>query len=255
MAKILRIENLQYKEILKNVNLELEEKTFNILIGKNSSGKTTLVNCINQSLKYSGDILLNNQIIKESPREIGYFIDEQYFFENIIIEELLLFLKNLNYTEEESKKKIYTLSRKFNFENLLYEKYEKLNTSERTLVSFLFSVIHEPKILIIDNDLETLDENYKIKIFNYIKSQKKLTILFITTNSNYFYLANEIFFLNNGKISSKTDFDNIHEKEKLLLKSGSNLPFEIELSNKLISYELLDKVYLDMEEMVDSIWK
>lgn len=255
MAKILRIENLQYKEILKDINLELEEKTFNLLIGKNSSGKTTLVNCINQSLKYSGNILFNNQVIVEPSKQIGYFNDEQYFFENIIIEELLSFLKNLNYTEEEAKKRIYTLSRKLNFENILYKEYNELNINERTLVSFLFSVIHEPKILIIDNDLETLDENYKTKIFNYIKSQKKLTTLFITTNSNYFYLANEIFFLNNGKISLKTDFDNIHEKEKLLLKSGSNLPFEIELSNKLISYELLESLQLDIKKMVDLIWK
>lgn len=255
MAKILRIENLQYKEILKDVNLELEEKTFNILIGKNSSGKTTLVNCINQSLNYSGNILFNNQVIKEQPKQIGYFTDNDHLFETIIIEELLSFLRNLNYIEEAAKKRIYTLSHKLGFVNLLYKEYNQLSVSERTLVSFLFSVIHEPKVLIIDNDLETLDEVYKTKIFNYIKSQKKLTTLFITTNSNYFYLADEIFFISGGKISLKTDFNNINEKEKMLLKCGSNLPFEIELSNKLISYELLESIQLDIEEMVDLIWK
>lgn len=255
MAKILRIENLKYKDILKNINLSLEENSFNILIGKNCSGKTTLVNCINQSLKYSGNILINNQILSERSNEIGYFTNEQYLFENIIIEELLSFLKNLNYAEEQGKKRIYTLSRKLGFENLLYKAYEELNISERTLLSFLFSVIHEPKILIIDNDLEILDENFKNKIFNYIKSQKKLTTLFITTNSDYFYLADEIFILSGGKINSQIDFVNIHEKEKILLKAGSNLPFEIELSNKLISYELLEDVHLDMTEMVDLIWK
>lgn len=258
MTNILTLQNLQYKNILDSITFSLEEKTFNILVGPNGSGKTTIVNAMRQMLEYSGDIFVFNQNIKNNldiSKKIGFFIRENYLLENNVYDELLSFLINIDYEKEEAKKRIYAVTKKIGITNILFKKQKDLRNYEKTLLSFLFSIIHEPKILIIDNELETLDENYKNKILSYIKGKKKLTVLFITNNANYFYLADKFLFLKEGKIVSSCNSDEIVENEKLFVKLGASLPFSIELSNKLISYELLDNIETNIEEMVSKIWK
>ena len=44
-------------------------------------------------------------------------------------------------------------------------------------------------------------------------------------------------------------------EEKILKKLGFNLPFVVELSNGLKYYGLVNKVYFNMEELVDVLWK
>ena len=117
MGSILKIENLKYKEILKDITFSLEEKSFNILIGPNGSGKTTLVNCIRGLIDYEGDIIIFNKDIKQKKnlslyKEIGFFIDEEILLENTTYEELLSLLKNLNYDEESAKKRIFNITKK-----------------------------------------------------------------------------------------------------------------------------------------------
>ena len=258
MAKIFTIENLQYKNILKDINFSLEEKTFNILVGHNGSGKTTLVNCIRQVLEYQGNILITNQNIKnnsELHHKIGFFTNDEYVLEKNILDELISFLINLGYTEEIAKRRIYNLSKKIGTTNILYKNYDDLKKYEKTLVSFLFSVVHEPKILIIDNELNSLDNNYKNKVLSYITSLKKLTVLFITTCCDYFDLADSFIFIKDGKVVLSCNLEELKNNEKLLIKVGSKLPFSIELSNKLISYELLKEIEPDIKKMVDLIWK
>ena len=251
MGNIFKIENLQYKNILNGVNLSIKEKTFNILVGLNGSGKTTLVNCIRGLLKYNGIINLDSTLTQTN---IGFFMNDEIIIQNNLFDELLNYLMNLDYDVESAKKKIYELTKKLDIISLLYKKKEELRNFEYTLISFIFAVINDPKLLIIDNNLESLDEYYKNKLFNYIKSQKKITVLLITTNSDYFYMSDNIFIINGGIITLEFTKKDIIKNEKNLIKNGSNLPFNVDLYNKLRSYELLKNEELDLGKMVDEIW-
>jgi len=256
MDKILKIEKLKYKDILSDITFSLKEKTFNILVAANGSGKTTLVNCIRNINTYKGTILFNNFIINdESYKKIGFFLDEPIYMEDILFNELILFLKNINCDEETAKKRIYEVANKFESIDLLFKDIKSLTYREKVFINFIFSIIHEPKLLIIDNDLEIFDEKNKKQILDYIKKQKKLTILFITNNNYYFSLADNILFLDQGKIILTGTLEEVQAKEKTFIKCGSCLPFEIDLSNKLISYELIDGVMTDTKEMVNQIWQ
>lgn len=260
MESVLKIENLKYKEILKSVTLSLEEKSFNILVGANGSGKTTLVNCIRGLIEYDGNInILNNYVNKKNNSEIykniGFFTEQEILLEDSVFEELLNTLINLNYEENKAKKRIYDIAKKLETTQLLFKDKSELCLYEKILISFMFSIIHEPKLIIIDNDLENLDTENKNKIFNYIKSQKKLTTLFITNNSEYFYMADSLLFFKDGKIILSGTLEEALENEKIFIKCGSNIPFNIDLSNKLMMYELLESIEDDIDKMVDEIWK
>lgn len=260
MESVLKIDKLKYKDVLKEVTFSLEDKSFNILVGSNGSGKTTIVNAIRGTIDYEGTIILFNNILKEKHslnfyKDVGFFIDDEIFLEDTVYEELLNLLKNLNYEEDKSKKMIFTLAKKLDISDILFKNKEQLLNYEKTLASFIFSVIHEPKLLVIDNDFEDLDLKSKNRIISYLKTQKKITILFITNNSEYFHLADNLLFLNDGKIVLSGGFEDVIEQEKVFIKCGSKLPFNIELSKKLISYELLSTIELDFEKMVNEIWK
>lgn len=260
MESVLRIEKLKYKEILKDITFSLENKSFNILVGSNGSGKTTLVNCIRGLLKYTGDIYISNNKLNQCKifnmcRDIGFFVNDGIILEETIYNELLMLLKNLDYEEEVSRKKIYNIAKKLNFTELLFKKQEELTNSEMTLVLFAFSIIYEPKVVVIDNELGNLDELNKKRILDYLKNQKKITVLFITTNSEYFYLADKLLFLKDGTIIAEDCLEEMIKNEKLFIKSGTTLPFCIDLSNKLISYDLLVSIESNMEKLVNEIWK
>lgn len=260
MGSILKVENLKYKEILKDVSFSLPNKSFNILIGPNGSGKTTIVNSIRGLIKFDGDISILDYNIKQGNnfdiyKEVGFFLDEDIILEECVFNELLNLLKNLDYNEEQAKKKIFDKAKKLDIAHLLYKNPNKLFNYEKTVINFLFSIIHEPKLLVIDNDIETLDEKNKQKILNYIKAQKKLTTLFITNNSEYFYNVDNFIFLEDGKIILTCNIDELVNNEKKLIKCGSKLPFLMDLSNKLVSYELLNSIEPDIEKLVYEVWK
>ena len=257
MESVLKIDMLKYKDVLKEVTFSLEDKSFNILVGSNGSGKTTIVNAIRGLIKYEGSIILFGNDIKnkDSNREVGFFLNDNIKLEDSLFNELLSMLKNLDYEEDKAKKRIFSIVKKFDVTSLLYKNLEDLLEYEKVIISFIFSIIHEPKLLIIDNDLEKLDSRYKNKILDYIKSQKKLTVLFVTNNSEYFYGADKFLLLSEGKVMELNSFEEILNNEKKLIKCGSSLPFYADLSNKLMSYELLSSNIFYVEEMVNEIWK
>lgn len=256
MESVLRVENLKYKNILKGITFSLKEKSFNILIGANGSGKTILVNCIRNILKYEGNIYLYNEnLTLENQAQVGFFIEEDITLENNVFEELMQLLENIGIDKELAQKKIYDIFKKMDIIECLFKQEKELSTKEKILINFIFSIIHDPKLLIIDRCLDNLDENDKNKILNYLKSQKKMTTLFICTNNTYFNQKNNYLFLNDGKIVLSGTFDEVIKEEKIFLKCGSNLPFYVDLCNKLKSYELIDSIILDKEKLVNEIWK
>ena len=91
-------------------------------------------------------------------------------------------------------------------------------------------------------------------MLDYLKSQKNKTILFFTNDSNYYNLADIILLLKDGNLIKYHSVEEIFKNENKKLKQGIKIPFTLDLSNKLISYNLLEKTILNIEEMVDEIW-
>ncbi|MEG0826695.1 MAG: hypothetical protein RR404_04430, partial [Bacilli bacterium] len=67
--------------------------------------------------------------------------------------------------------------------------------------------------------------------------------------------GDNIIILNDGKIIRNNKKELIYQEEKLLNSIGINLPFIVELSNKLHYYGMLDKTVFSIKEMVNIIWK
>ena len=162
MSSILSIENLIYKDILNGVSFDLKENTFNILMGENGCGKTMLVKCIAGLLKFDGTIVVNHSVmcddnINELRKEIGVLTDIDTLLPGTVLYNITYPLINLNYSEEEAKKRAYEISKKLGLNRLLLKDISELSLVERKIVSFCVSIIHNPKLIIIDDAFDELD--------------------------------------------------------------------------------------------------
>ena len=253
MKSILKIDNLSYKDILKKINLSLSEKSFNVLVGPNGSGKTTLIKCIAGLIKYEGNITLYNN--KNYINDIGVFMDDNFLLDGTSLYNITYPLLNLKYDEKSAKKKAYDISKKLDIDSLLMKNINELSLSERKIISFTSTIVCEPKLIIIDDSFQELDSYNRKKIINYLKRQNKSTILFITNNEEDILLADNLIIMNDGKIIECMGLKEILNDEKIFIKNDIKLPFLVDLSHKLKSYELIDDIILNKNEMVDTIWK
>ena len=242
--------SLTYKN-LKDINLELEEGKIYSLMGPNGSGKTTLLKCIFGLLNYTGNVSLDS---KDMGINLGITnLRGDTAFNNIIEP-----LENLNIDSSKAHKKVYEISKKLGIEDLLYKDINSLSHSQKIIVSCARSIIHEPKLILLDGIFDSLNKDYKTKIISYLnhlKKSKKCTIIFTTNNSEDLSICDNLIILNNGKIVADESVKELLNDEKLLTKNNIKLPFLIDLSHKLISYNLIDNVVDDYDEMVDLIWK
>ncbi len=258
MSSILRVQNLGYKDILNEVSLELEENTFNILIGSSGSGKTTLIKCIMGLVNYSGQIVFDGKIMCEKDKEIrkniGVLSSFNKLLDGTVFDNLIYPLLNLKYSDSQAKKMVYENSLKFNINNILFKNVKELSNSQKKIVLFIISIIHKPKFIIIDDSFDELDSISRDIIINYLKSKKRTTILFITNNENDILISDYLAIMKKGKIISFDKTKKLLKDDNIFIKNNLKLPFIVSLSHKLNSYQLIDKLILDEEEMVMKIW-
>lgn len=263
MSDVLSVENLNYKNILKNINFTLKKGTINALIGASGSGKTTILKSIFGLIKSEGFIsvdglIINQKNINELRNKMSIYLDIDVLHNKSVFLNIMEPLKNLNYSEDDAKKKIYSISKKMGIENLLYKNIDELSYSEKKVVAFTQSIIHEPNIILINNIFDSLDINYKEKILSYlkqIKKHKKCTILFVSNNNEDLFLADNVLIIKNGNISATGALEELVGQENLFSKNDLRLPFIIDLSYKLKAYEVIDRLIYDADEMVDELWQ
>jgi len=259
----LKVENLYFKDILTDINIELTPGTINVLLGKSGSGKTLILKSIVGFIDYSGTISLggtvfDNKNIEDQIKNIGIYLNTKILENKSVISNLMDPLLNLSYQEEKAKKTIYELTRKLEIDDLLYREVNTLSHSQKKVVAFAQSIVHNPNLILMDNLFDSLDEYYKEKITSYLKSlnkNKKNIILFTTNNGEDLLFADNLLIIKDGKIIEQGKPKKLLENESLFVKNDIELPFISDLSNKVMVYELIDRPIYDMNEMVDEIWQ
>jgi len=249
MNYVLRIQNLKYEAIINDLNIELKSNTFNILLGKNSSGKTTLVNCISNIYKYSGNIYKSI-----SDKEIGIVTEKNKLLSGTVLYNLKYPLINLG-KKRGIDEIVNSFSKKYGINHLLYKDINELSKSEYKLIQILVSLIHDPKLFIIDDTLEDLDSLIRLKIINNLKDlSKDICVFWLTSNSDYLEYADNIILYDSGVIKEIITYKQVYSKEKLFNSLGFKLPFNVEFSNKLKFYNLISDDFKNIDEVVNEIW-
>lgn len=166
------------KFVLKNLNFSIESGNAYCLVGKNGSGKTTLINLILRIIKLNTGEIETNLNYKH---EIGVMLQHDIFPQNIKVNEMI----NMHLAIYKKKKETFqinTLLEKVNLEDKTNEYVNNLSGGQKRKLSFILSIIHDPKFIILDEpttgmDFESIEQF--IEIIRQLKKESK-TILLIT---------------------------------------------------------------------------
>lgn len=268
MANIITINNLSFRYndhvIFDNLSLDIKKNTITAIIGRNGSGKSTLVKILLGLLKYNGTIKIDDQLLlKDNIRNIRQTIgvvlenpDNQFVAETVM-DDIAFTLENMHCAKQEIKQKIEEVTKYIGIYDILEKNPYHLSGGQKQLVSLASALVHDPKILILDEALTMIDSQYKDKILKILQDlkDKGMTILMVTHDLEEIIIADDIVVLDQGKVALQGNKNEVFEQEKTLHQLGFHLPFMVELSNRLKFYDLLDETIYDMEKMVDILWK
>ncbi len=220
---LLSIENVSksYRthKAVDNVSLKVEPQTIFGLLGPNGAGKTTLIRMITNILyQDSGNIILNG--VKDSERNmfIGYMPEERGLYKKMKVGEQLLYLAKLkNLSHKQAKAQIDYWFEKFDITDWWNKKVEELSKGMQQKIQFIATVVHDPKLIILDEPFSGLDP---INV-NLIKDQifelkeKGATILFSTHRMEQVEeICEEIALVNQGKIILQGDVAGLKQRFK-----------------------------------------
>ena len=122
----------------------------------------------------------------------------------------------------------------------------------------MISLLHEPKILVLDNAFSMMNKKTKEKIKKALtdyKSKYNLTIILMSTNLEDALDTDYLYILNKGNIVVEGLPNVVVKEDTLLNRLGISLPFMVDLSLKLEFYELIDHVEMDINRLVNDLWK
>jgi len=188
MLQLTSITKSYFQKIaVDDVSLSLNEGEIFGLLGPNGAGKTTLIRIINRiivpeqgEVRYQGEIMKGRHLA-----EIGYLPEERGLYKTMTVYDHAMFLGRLRrMSKEEVNRSLNTWLEKFEITSWKNKRIEELSKGMAQKVQFICAVLHEPKLLILDEPFSGFDPVNVELIQNELKSMKKAgkTILLSSHN-------------------------------------------------------------------------
>ncbi|MBN1682105.1 ABC transporter ATP-binding protein [Candidatus Bathyarchaeota archaeon] len=213
-----------YKEynlnpILQDINLKVPKKEILGIVGPNGAGKTTLFRLIAGILTPNrGNVIVNGiDTIENSNRireVIGYLPEFPYLYDRLTIQENLEFFSRVFRikNKKETQKKLLSL---VGISNLKNDIVAKLSKGQKQRLSIVCTLIHEPKILLMDEPTAGLDPATSSLIRDIILDLKKNSTTVIINSHNLFEIekmCDTLAILEHGKIIALDSPLNLKQK-------------------------------------------
>ena len=206
--------NYGKKEVLKNVNLTIPRRKIIGLLGKNGTGKSTLIKLINDLLTpTSGKVLVNGQEVGvESKKIIAYLPERTYLDKSMTVKKVLEFFESFyeNFDMDKAKKLLEDLGLDIN------QKLSKMSKGMQEKVQLVLVMSRKADLYILDEPLGGVDPATRDYILDTILSNfNEGASVIISTHliSDIERILDEVIFIDNGEIILSSDSDELRQKE------------------------------------------
>ncbi len=263
MNYILQTKKLSYSSLFQDINLNISKNSFIMITGANRCGKTVLLKILSGNILVRNKVFFNNRYLNQYSLKELYgvlsfvFPEEMTFTYTSVDEELYFSLSSIS--EDSLKTERYKIFVKlFRLNKYLEENPNYLDNFTKIKLSIARVLALKPQILFLDDICLQLSRKEKKEIFQilkYFQKEEGLTIVMTTSNLEDTIEGDFLYILEKGHIALEGKPLQIMEKDNILNKMGLRLPFMVDLSVKLRDYELVESLELDMDRMVDKLWK
>lgn len=152
--------NFGTKVALDNVSLEIPDGKIFGLLGPNGAGKTTLIRIINRiTIPNAGEVLFNGvPITQDDVAKIGYMPEERGLYRKMKVGDQAMYLAELKgMSSSDARKTLKEWFLKFEIKDWWNKKVEELSKGMAQKLQFITTVVHRPKLLILDEPFSGFD--------------------------------------------------------------------------------------------------
>jgi len=174
------------KQALKAVSLHLEKGMFGLL-GRNGAGKTTLMRILTTLLnKSAGEISICGipvERVQEIRKIVGYLPQDFSCYPNMNVYEAMDYLGTLSGLEKKKRKeRIFKLLQEVNLSDCHKVKVKALSGGMKRRLGIAQALLHEPKVLIVDEPTAGLDPEERVRFRNLLGEVARDKIVMLSTH-------------------------------------------------------------------------
>ncbi len=193
------------QKVVDGVSFEVNDGEIFGLLGPNGAGKTTTIRILLDIFKPdSGSISILGGAMSESKKDlIGYMPEERGLYQDIPLDKCLIYLATLKgISQQESRKRVTTWLERFDLAAHSRKKMKELSKGMQQKAQLIATLIHEPRVVIIDEPFSALDPVNTQMVKDILKElrQKEITIVMCTHQMHQVEeLCDRLVLINNGK--------------------------------------------------------
>ena len=215
--------NFGSTEVLKGINLDINDGDFLVLLGPSGCGKSTLLNTIaGLETSNSGDILIDDYRVNDmepSDRDIALVFQSYALYPAMTVKRNVTFgLEQRKTPKDKIEESLNRVSSLLKINELLERKPSQLSGGQRQRVAMGRALVRDPKVFLFDEPLSNLDAKLRVEMRREIKKlhqNLKTTVVYVTHDqTEAMSLGTNIAIMNHGVIQQCDTPKNIYQYPK-----------------------------------------
>ncbi|MGC9001698.1 MAG: ABC transporter ATP-binding protein [Dictyoglomus sp.] len=214
---------------VNNVNLEIKDKEFIVLVGPSGCGKTTTLRMIAGLEEVtSGNIYIDGKVVNDVPpkdRDIAMVFQNYALYPHMTVYDNMAFgLKLRKYPKSEIDRRVKAAAEMLGIENLLKRKPKELSGGQRQRVALGRAIVREPKVFLMDEPLSNLDAKLRVQMRAELKKLQRtlgVTTIYVTHDqTEAMTMGDRIVVMKDGVVQQVDDPLIVYEKPNNVFVAG-----------------------------------
>jgi multiple sugar transport system ATP-binding protein len=214
---------------LNNLNLEIEDKEFLVLVGPSGCGKTTALRCLAGLEEVSsGEVFIGDQVVNDvapKDRDIAMVFQSYALYPHMTVFENMAFgLRLRKVAKTEIKRRVEEAAQTLGIEHLLKRRPRELSGGQRQRVALGRAIVREPKVFLFDEPLSNLDAKLRVQTraeISKLHQRLQTTFIYVTHDqTEAMTMASRIAVMNKGILQQLDTPQNLYDRPGNLFVAG-----------------------------------
>ncbi len=250
---LLTVENVSFSydkkhNVVKNVNLSVEEGEYIAIIGHNGSGKSTLAKLMNALVKPDSGVVTvdgfssnDKKAVFEMRKRVGVVFQnpDNQLVASIVEDDIAFGPENLGVKREEIKERIDFALSAVGMQDFKKSSPTRLSGGQKQRIAIAGVLALKPKILVLDESTAMLDPQGRKEVLSVVEKLNKeqgVTVINITHYMDEVVKSDKVYVINDGEIALSGTPAQIFERKEQIKAYGLELPLSTVIAQKLVDF-------------------